>query len=141
MVEVKERFFQLVQSFGFVATVFLISLGGVLFILISTSPLDLGPQGMLLAYGTFYLLFFTTALLCIRLWRGLRRRLQPDREVRPIPVTHRYSTGTHVMLAALFALGLLIMLALRSIGQLDIVSLLLVVAFEAIACFYILKRG
>ena len=134
MSEAKQFTKKLMRSFGFVFLIFIASLVGVIFVLQTTSPLKLGPQAMLLAYGSFYLLLFTTMLLLLRVWSFFKNSFMQTKQTTEQP------RELSVMLAALFALGFLIILALQSIGQLDIVSCLLVLLFEGIACFYILKR-
>jgi hypothetical protein len=136
MNESKNKVIQLFDSYIFCIVVFLASLAGVIFILLSTSPLALGPQGMLVAYSSFYLLFFTMIILCIKLWRTFRIKFSTSKQSET-----NFLNTSYVMLAALFALGLLILLALQSIGQLDILSAFLVVLFVTIACFYLVRRS
>lgn len=133
MSETKHLSKKLFSSFGFVFTIFIASLVGVIFVLQLTSPLKLGPQAMLFVYGSFYILLFTTMLLILRIKQTLKNRHSSKQDVEDLQ-------SPSLLLSALFALGFLIILALRSIGQLDIISFLLVVLFEGIAYFYIVKR-
>jgi hypothetical protein len=52
----------------------------------------------------------------------------------------KISTRSHLYLSINFSLGLIMVLGLKSLGQLDLIDLILVASFEFISNFYILRR-
>lgn len=130
-----------VQSTFFAFLLLIISVGGVIIIFISTSPANLGATGMLFAFGLFYILFFAIFLLLIHIVQIVfvrhRTQLKGD-ELKPI--RRQLPGGKHYAIAVTLAFAPVILIALRSIGQLDAMSAFLVAMFEIVAIIYILKR-
>lgn len=125
---------QFLLSAYFALGLILTSLLGVIFIVTTTSPIELGPAGMLTAFGGFYLWFLALLLGVAHIIRAMTSRGASEEE------RQRTITSRAVMLAAAWAFAPLIMLALQSIGQLDIVSVGLVLVFEVLATVYIVRR-
>ncbi len=139
--ELSARIKNWAQSAYFAAVLFLSSICGVLIVLGTTSPASLGATGMLFAFGLFYIFFFAIFLLFIHIIQILfiRRQLKiNDDEFKTI--RGQISLSRHYSIAATLAFAPVILMALRSIGQLDMMSTALVTAFEIVAIFYILKR-
>lgn len=103
-------------------------------IMFSTSPIGLGPAGMLMAFGVFYIWFLALFMGVAHVVRAVRRAHDEQDERR------RFITGRAVVLAASWAFAPLILLALQSIGQLYIASIGLVLLFELLATVYIIRR-
>lgn len=112
----------------------LFSFVGVVLVMTYTSPISLGPTGMLVAFAVFYVWFLTLFLGVAHIVRAVTGRHASEEEKQ------RTITARAVTLAAVWAFAPLICLALQSIGQLDVISIALVVLFEALAMVYIVKR-
>lgn len=128
LIQSLQRFF---YSVRFTLGLMVSSLVGVILIMLNTSPLGLGPAGMLLAFAAFYLWFFSLFLGGVHVTKTLRRH----EDNAP-----SFMTGRLIMLSAAWAFAPLILLALQSIGQLEVVSLGLVILFEVLISVYIIKR-
>jgi len=113
-------------------TIPVLSLIGLVVLLNQTNPLDVGPAGILLVFGVVYIfmastLYFLLTLAIVLLAyfvtipAGVKKKL--------------YYVASVVALAPVF------LLALNSIGQLEIKDFVLVVALVALACFYIVRRN
>lgn len=129
-----QRFSQFLLSAHFSLGLMAASFIGVIFIVATTSPIALGPAGMLAAFGIFYVWFFALFMGGAQVTRALRSQHIPEEEGQ------RFITGRAVMLSAAWAFAPLIMLALKSIGQLDAISFSLVIIFEVLASVYIIRR-
>jgi len=113
-------------------TIPVLSLIGLVVLLNQTNPLDVGPAGILLVFGVVYIfmastLYFLLTLAIVLLAyfvtipAGVKKKL--------------YYVASVVALAPVF------LLALNSIGQLEIKDFVLVIALVALACFYIVRRN
>ncbi len=135
-------FLKIIASAPFAFVLFGISAISAGTILIVTSPLTLGPAGMLGAFLVFYVIFFSCMLLGLHAFISFKSRKQRtiDTDDAIDKKQILYLNLRQLSFAATWAFAPLIILALQSIGQLDMVSLLLLVIFECLATFYILKR-
>jgi len=108
-----------------------VSFGALMVLLNKTSPLQLGPAGILLVFGLLYIfvassfyLLSTLAIIVVGYFVPIssqsRRRL--------------YYVSSIVATAPVF------LLALNSIGQLELKDFILVILLVGVACFYTLKR-
>lgn len=97
-----------------------------------TSPLDVGPAGILLIFGVtyvfivsiFYLLLTVVLLLLASVVKiGVR------------------SKRKLYYIASILAFAPIFLLALNSIGQLELKDFILVILFVGVACFYAVKRS
>lgn len=107
-------------------------LGFLIFWLLNvTSPLDIGPAGILGVFLLFYVfclsLFFLVIGIIVKLLPrvGIRAKL----EVRKI-----YYLATVIAFLPVF------LLALNSIGQLSFLDIILVAGFTLVAGFYVVRR-
>lgn len=105
---------------------------GVLLVMYNTSPIELGPSGMLAAFTVFYVWFFAMLLGVSHVVHAIRHK--SDEGLPPV------LSGRAVMLSSVWAFAPLVALALQSIGQLDALSIGLVILFEILASIYIWKR-
>lgn len=102
----------------------------------STSPSTIHPVGILLVFILFYLLalgvltFFMFGLS--KLLHKLRRRTQLAGRGMSFREAYYY--------ASVVALAPVLLVAMRSIGRGDVLDVILVIIFEAVACFYVAKR-
>lgn len=95
-------------------------------IILSTTSPNGGPVYILIFWLMLFLLLlsFVYATLFI-IKRSLYKKI---------------STRSHLYLSINFSLGLIMVLGLKSLGQLDLIDLILVASFEFISNFYILRR-
>ncbi|HEX6462336.1 MAG TPA: hypothetical protein VFZ58_03630 [Candidatus Saccharimonadales bacterium] len=139
--ELSKHIKQWVSSIYFALGLSLVSMCVVVTIFVSASPASLGVNGMLFAFGVFYIFFFSIALLLLHIFQRIfiHDRVK-NRENGSFKSPHHISIGKQSSLSAAVAFAPVTLIALRSIGQLDMTSMILVALFEAGAIFYILKR-
>jgi len=113
----------------------IVTFSGVLLVMNYTSPIELGPSGMLAAFTVYYAWFFALFMGLAHVIRVARYR-SGESDADQISAI----SGRAVMLAAVWGFAPLVVVALQSIGQLDVISIGLVLLFEAIASIYIIKR-
>ena len=105
--------------------------GSLLFFMNITSPLRAGPAGILAVFVLVYLLvatlFYAIATLFLNLVGYGRASQEPSRRVY-------YS-------ASILAFAPVFLLAMRTLGQLDLKDFVLVALFVVIATFYVLRRA
>lgn len=129
-----QRFSHFLLSTHFTLGLMAISFVGVAGIVISTSPVTIGPAGMLLAFGIFYIWFLALLMGAAHVFQAFRTR--PDEAAE----SQRRLGGRSIMLEAAWAFVPLILLALQSIGQLYFASVGLVLLFGILASIYIVRR-
>ena len=113
-------------------TIPVLSLIGLVVLLNQTNPLDVGPAGILLVFGVVYLFMASTLYLLLTLAIILLAYFVSI----PARITKKlYYVASVVALAPVF------LLALNSIGQLEVKDFVLVITLVAIACFYIVRRN
>lgn len=110
----------------------LVSFVGLVVLLNRTNPLDVGPAGILLVFGLAYVFISSTLYLVL----GLVIMLLAY--VVDITATSRRKL---YYLSSIIALAPVFLLALNSIGQLEIKDFALVLCFIGFACFYVVKRA
>ncbi len=125
-----------------------ISLSAFITVITVTSPLAVGPAGAMAAFLLMYSFFFSLFVVMVHVYYWLRFRNTLPHPVnstaigdangavqqRPRPSTRAISA------AAAWAIAPIIILALRSIGQLDAVSIVLLLLFEGLATVYVFRR-
>lgn len=97
----------------------------------STSPSTIHPVGILIIFVLMYVLALSVLTFLIY---GLGR------------IFHRHSTTTFSLVrayyfASVLALAPVMLIAARSVGRTGFIDVMLVTAFEILACFYIAKRS
>lgn len=108
------------------------SLGALLVVLNVTSPLKMGPAGILLVFALLYLLLLSSLYILILSVMAIVGRIANLKH--PIRKRRLY------YMTSVVALGPIFLLALNSIGQLDLKDFILVALLIVIACFYITRR-
>lgn len=103
-----------------------------LLLLNRTNPLDVGPAGILFIFGLTYIFIASVFYLLLTL----------------VLIVSAYFTTVGVRskkrlyyLASILALAPVFLLALNSIGQLELKDFVLVTFLVGIACFYAVKRS
>lgn len=117
---------------SFVAALLLMLLLG------NTTPTTVGPLGLLAVFFLLYVVLIgivTTVLLVIStLVSKVSKMVTVRRPLQPISLRRSY------YLASVIALGPVMMLAMKSIGSLEIYETLLIGIFLAAAIFYVIRR-
>lgn len=109
----------------------IVSFVGLTVLLNRTNPLDVGPAGILLVFGLVYVFISSSLYLLLTLVMML---LAYFVTIRPTSRRKLY------YLASIIAFAPVFLLALNSIGQLELKDFVLVFCLVGIACFYVVKR-
>lgn len=104
---------------------------GLIVLLNVVSPLQIGAIGILMVFLGFYAFFLSLSFTLIRAGAGLLSMVGRNR-ILPPKKTYYFAT-----VIALFPVFLL---ALNSIGQLQPLDVLLVVALVGLGCFYVVRQ-
>ena len=108
-----------------------VSFVGLAILLNRTNPLDVGPAGILLVFGLAYVFISSTLYLVLTLVVMLLAYF----------VTLKNTSRRKLYyLSSIISLAPVFLLALNSIGQLEIKDFLLVMSLVGLACFYVAKR-
>ena len=112
-----------------------------LFVIFNVSnPVDIGPGGILIVFVLIYLFFASCFFILLHfginiLSRYLARRKSIDHRHWQVGVRLAY------YIASALAFAPVVVLAMQSVGQLQLRDVLLVTVLEVLAIFYIVKRG
>jgi len=109
----------------------IISFVGLVVLLNRTNPLDVGPAGILLVFGLAYVFISSALYLVLTLVMILLAYFVT------ITATSRRKL---YYLSSIIALAPVFLLALNSIGQLEVKDFVLVLFLVGFACFYVVKR-
>jgi hypothetical protein len=109
----------------------IISFVGLVVLLNRTNPLDVGPAGILLVFGLAYVFISSALYLVLTLVMILLAYFVT------ITATSRRKL---YYLSSIIALAPVFLLALNSIGQLEVKDFVLVLCLVGFACFYVVKR-
>ena len=101
-------------------------------VLYSSSPLAIGPAGILLVFGLIY------AVLASLLYALLTMVLAVAAYFNSKP---QLSQKMLYYIASIVALAPVFLLALNSIGQLEVKDFILVIMLVGLACFYVIRRS
>lgn len=97
-----------------------------------TSPLKMGPAGILVAFALIYLLLASLLYVVVFAVLALVQRF--------IGSNSAIKKRKLYYITSIIALGPVFLLALNSIGQLDLKDFVLVVLLIGVACFYVSRR-
>ena len=113
---------------------------GALFVLFNISnPVDIGPAGILLVFILIYLLFASSFFILLHFGVGVVSHLVAKTKT----IDHRHwqiGVQRAYYIASALAFAPVILLAMQSVGQLQLRDVILVTILEALAIFYIVKR-
>lgn len=101
------------------------------YVLSQTSPIDVGPVGILIVFLLLYGFFLSLFFLIIHLTLEVAKRL---RSKSHLPIRKIY------YLASVIAFMPVFLLALNSIGQLKVLDTVLVLSLVIVASFYVVRR-
>ena len=100
-------------------------------VLSGTSPLKIGPAGILFVFVIFYALvssvLFVLAHIFLKVWQILAKK-------QGVPIKRIYYVTSIVAFAPVF------MVALNTLGQLGIVEIVLVLLLVVLGVFYVVRR-
>lgn len=91
------------------------------------NPIQIGPNGILVFFVLVYLLIFLIVLSVLRVVQGVIKK-------------YRQSTQKLVYLAAVVSFAPVMLMALSSINQLQVLDVALVFVLEVLAIFYVSRR-
>ena len=117
----------------------LASVGLLLFLNLAT-PSSAGPLGILLVFILIYIISFSLLMLLIRLLMVIYRAIRPRKETVVGKEKSRINKKRFTLIAAVLSLVPIFLISLNSIGQLNFVDMVLIIAIEAVAIFYIMRR-
>lgn len=118
----------------------ILSLAGLFLILTLTNPISAGPAGMLLVFFLMYVL--CASVLFIFLHLGVSFIGKVWSKTRNANVKEwRIGVRKSYYIASVLAFGPVLLLAMQSVGQLQIRDVILTVTLLCIAIFYVVKRS
>lgn len=105
-----------------------------------TDPLSAGPAGMLLVFFLVYVLF--ASVFFIFLTVGITFISRVVNKYRKVNL-REWNVGVQkaYYIASVLAFGPVLLLAMQSVGQLQLRDVILAAAFLVIAIFYVVKRS
>jgi hypothetical protein len=109
----------------------ILSFVGLVVLLNRTNPLDVGPAGILLVFGLVYVFISSSLYLLLTLVMMLIAYFVT---IQPTSRRKLYYLSSIIAFAPVF------LLALNSIGQLELKDFVLVFCLVGLACFYVVKR-
>jgi hypothetical protein len=109
----------------------IVSFVGIVILLNRTNPLDVGPAGILLVFGLAYVFISSALYLVLTLVMMLLAYF--------VNITAT-SRRTLYYLSSVIALAPVFLLALNTIGQLELKDFVLVLSLVGLASFYVAKR-
>lgn len=104
-----------------------------------TNPLSVGPVGILAVFFLLYLFFASCFFILLHVGVGILASLI-NRQRSVEQRTWRIGVRRAYYVASILAFIPVLVLAMNSLGQLQIRDILLVVALTGIAVFYVIKR-
>lgn len=110
-----------------------LALLGLVYMLLTTSPSEIGPFGIFLFFIFLYLVwlgvFFFISYFGFPILGKFTRR------------DHHMSRQRSYYIASILAFAPVLLLAMQSVGRLEVGDVLLVAAFVGLATFYVVKRS
>lgn len=97
-----------------------------------TSPSTANPMGVLTVFAALYVFSVAVVAVCVSVYDTIKRRLKPQALRMDDRKTYYYAT--------IVGVAPVILLAIQSIGGVGVYDVLMVSAFEIIACIYISKQ-
>lgn len=107
---------------------------GALSIVYFTTPASIHPIGLLVFFVCIYAVVLGAVTLLLYLLHQLHRRLF-GRKAYGVTATRLYEYAT------IIALGPVILLALQTVGRLQIIDVIFTTIFVLLGCFYVYRRG
>jgi hypothetical protein len=113
----------------------IIAMGTLLLFWNSTNPAEVGPSGVFVVFILLYLFWLGVMFILLRIATFVVKKLYKK-------VTAKHSSEKLAYyIASVVAFVPVLLLALQSVGQLELRDVVLVFIFAALAIFYIIKRA
>ena len=130
----KYQYHKLTYALPFVAAL-------ALFMIFSlTNPISAGPGGMLLVFFLVYVLFASVFFIFLHVGVGLISKILA--KYRQVNIREwKIGVRKSYYIASVLAFGPVLLLAMQSVGQLQLRDIVLTIAFLGIAIFYVVKRS
>jgi len=124
----------------FFTTIVLLIIAGVLILLLSViDPSDVSAFGLLGILVIIYLFFFMALVFMYRIIELLTRFFKDSNKSKDV-IKQQKSRRKIPYIISTLALIPLFLISFNSLGQINILNLSLIVVFEVLAIFYIVKR-
>lgn len=104
----------------------------------TTTPSSVHPLGLLAVFFLLYIIMLLTTVFLLYAGRSASAAFLsrfPGRTLQPFSLRAAY------LYASVLAFGPIVLLAMQSVAVLGWTDILLVIAFEIIACFYVWRRS
>lgn len=118
----------------------IVSAVGLFLMLNMTNPTESGPLGMLVLMVLIYSLTFGVVLLGAMLVLFIIRLIIPAKATTTAETRRYWRLRKTIAICAVLAATPMLVISLNSIGQLRFVDVLLILATELVAVFYISKK-
>lgn len=106
----------------------------------TTDPVSIGPIGILAVFVLVYFLCLDLIFICLHAMHRLKARLAARGTVAAGPARPAHYRRSYYI-ASVVAFAPVFLLAMQTIGQLQLRDIALVVVFITIAVFYVAKRS
>lgn len=116
----------------------LVSALAIFILMVQTSPQSVGPAGILLVFLLLYVFFASCLFIVLHAGESIVRRLAGEDRVRRLP-RWGLEVKRAYYLASVVAFVPVALLAMQSLGQLQVTDVLLVAALAGLLSFYLLR--
>lgn len=117
-----------------------ITFAGLFFVLNYTSPTTAGPWGILLTFASIFLFAFAVIFATLNICETIYFRVKPEKSAGVLAGQPKLFRKRTIYVSVALAFIPLFLISLNSIGQLQLRDVFLILLFEALAIFYIVKR-
>lgn len=117
-----------------------VAIGVLIFILNTTSPAEIGPAGIFGVFILLYLFWLGVVFTILRISTALIHKVK-RRHVSPDAPKKEFNSQQAYYIASVIAFIPVLILAMQSVGQLELRDVLLVLIFVSLVIFYIVKRA
>jgi uncharacterized membrane protein len=110
----------------------LVALLALVFVLNTTNPLQSGPLVILGVFVLIYIVIVSALSAALHLITAVVRMVRPEA---------RFSVRRGYYVVSIIALAPVLFVALNTLGQLDILEIVLILLLVSLGCFYIIRRS
>lgn len=102
------------------------------FVLNTTNPLQSGPLVILAVFVLIYIVIVSALSAALHLVAATVRIVRPESS---------FSTKRGYYVASIVALAPVLFVALNTLGQLDVLEIVLILLLVSLGCFYVIRRS
>lgn len=117
-----------------------VSVVALVFILNMTNPSDSGPAGILAVLILIYAISYSVIILTTVLFDYIYRLIAPRQQDETVAIRTKHFYHRLLAVCAVLATAPILVISLNSIGRLGFLDIVLIVAIELVAIFYVLKK-